>query len=513
MKHWPKHFLIGAVLLWLLPLFSARSAFAQENSDGKEIFPSTIFQNLRAGKKQTVIVYGTSLSINGEWAKALKAYFEENFPDQVTFYNGAKAGMQSNWGVTNLQTRVLDKKPDLVFIEFAINDASKNNKISLEQSQSNLDSMVKSLREQNPNVDIVLQTMNTAWDSPRSAPKKYGSDRPNLAAYYEIYRRYAREHALPLVDNYPVWLALHQKNAENYQQMVPDGIHPSPEFSKAVTWPAVETLLEKARKQAVDKQAVSPQSANSHDNVTLNAPIAAAVVPPLKKNFHIYLLMGQSNMVGRDTRSLDVNTPNPHVLSLNGEGEWVVAKDPLHEDKKIAPGVGPGLSFALEMAQADPSITIGLVPCAVGGTPLSRWVKNGDLYENALSRAKIAAQSGVIKGVLWHQGEAETSKTENADTYETRLSQMFKDLRTDLELPDLPIVVGQLGDFLKPEKHPYAGTVRGAIKHISTVVPKVGFADAAGLSDKGDNLHFSAESAKIFGTRYAQAMQGLQKTP
>jgi hypothetical protein len=63
--------------------------------------------------------------------------------------------------------------------------------------------MVKALRGQNPQVDIVLQTMDAAWDSPQSAPQQYDSDRPTLAAYYEVYRRYAREHDFPLVDNYP----------------------------------------------------------------------------------------------------------------------------------------------------------------------------------------------------------------------------------------------------------------------------------------------------------------------
>lgn len=489
----------------------------------KEVLPLTVFKNLQAGKKQTVLVYGTSLSINGEWAKAVKEYFDRQFPDQVTFVNGAKAGMASKWGRENLQARVLDTKPDLVFIEFAINDASKNNGISVEQSRANLDNMVTVLRGQNPQVDIVLQTMNAVWDSPRSAPKKYGSDRPNLAAYYEVYRRYAREHELPLVDNYPNWLRLQQENVETYQQMVPDGIHPSAPVSKAVTWPAVESLLEKGRKGAMSNQATNQQTTNLQGQQAPVAPVTAppaveavvappiVVTPPAKENFHIYLLMGQSNMVGRDTRSLGLQGDNPHVLSLNSEGQWVVAKDPLHSDGKIAPGVGPGLSFALEMAKADPTVTIGLVPCAVGGTPLSRWVKGADLYEKAVSRAKVVAQAGVIKGVLWHQGEAETSKQENADTYETRLSQMFNDLRGDLGAPNLPIVVGQLGEFLTLEKYPYVDVVRGAIKHISTVFPQVGFADSEGLGHKGDKLHFSAEAEKIFGTRYAQAMQELQK--
>lgn len=216
-------------------------------------------------------------------------------------------------------------------------------------------------------------------------------------------------------------------------------------------------------------------------------------------------------MVGRDTRDMDTNTP--HILALNADGKWVVAKDPLHfQDGRIPPGVGPGMSFAHEMLNANPNVTIGLVPCAVGGTPLRRWVKGGDLYERAVSRAKLAAPSGVIKGVLWHQGESDTAKEQNADTYGARLTQMFKDLRADLNSPDLPIVVGQLGEFLTPDKYPFIATVRTTIQQMPVALPQVAYADSTGLTDKGDKLHFNAASQREFGVRYAKAMQRLQVT-
>jgi hypothetical protein len=241
---------------------------------------------------------------------------------------------------------------------------------------------------------------------------------------------------------------------------------------------------------------------------TLSVNAAPFVVaPPARKIFHIYLLMGQSNMVGRDTRSLASQVDDPRILSLNSDNKWVVAREPIHTDARIPPGQGPGIPFAQEVLKADPSVTIGLVPCAVGGTPLSRWVKGGDLYEACVTRAKLAAQAGSIEGVLWHQGESDTTSQENADTYETRLVQMFKDLRDDLDRTGLPIVVGQLGPFLEPAKYPYLDTVRAAIKHMPADLPHVGYADSAGLEDRGDKLHFSADSQKVFGARYAKAMQ------
>lgn len=233
------------VRLLLAFAFSAVLAFGAE--DPKEALPVTVFANLKEGKYQTVVVYGTSLSINGAWAKAMGEWFGKEFPGKVTFLNSAMAGMHSNWGVENLQKRVLEKNPDLVFIEFSANDAATKHRISLEKSEANLDRMVKALRERNPRVDIVLQTMNPAWDSPTNPAKKYGTDRPELEAYYEVYRRYAHEHGLPLVDHYPNWRKMQVEKPEEFQQAVSDGIHPQSGPSKAVTWPAVRGLLERAR--------------------------------------------------------------------------------------------------------------------------------------------------------------------------------------------------------------------------------------------------------------------------
>ncbi|MCW1924977.1 GDSL-type esterase/lipase family protein [Luteolibacter arcticus] len=236
---------------WLLPLLlSAAVPIAAE-----EPLPVTVFKKLHEGKKQTVVVYGTSLTINGAWAKALGDYFAKEFPGQVTYLNRAQAGMHSKWGVANLKQRVQDHRPDLVFIEFSANDAATKHGISREQSEANLDQMVKALRQQNPQVDIVLQTMNPAWDSPSNPAKKYATDRPELESYYDVYRSYARANQLPLVDHYPAWRKLQQDSPEEFQKAVSDGIHPNSGPSLSVTWPAVHVLMEKARAASGAKKA------------------------------------------------------------------------------------------------------------------------------------------------------------------------------------------------------------------------------------------------------------------
>ncbi len=232
----------------LLPILLAACAMPALSAEAPgEALPTAVFRHLGEGKNQTVVVYGTSLSINGEWARALRAWFGKEYPGKVTFINSAQGGMHSSWGVKNLGERVLAKNPDLVFIEFSANDAASKHRISLEKSEANLDHMVKALRAGNPKVDIVLQTMNPAWDSPTNTAKKYGSDRPNLEAYYDVVRRYARKRGLPLVDNYPNWVRMRGKSPEKFRKAVPDGIHPHRESSLEITWPAVRDLMERAR--------------------------------------------------------------------------------------------------------------------------------------------------------------------------------------------------------------------------------------------------------------------------
>jgi hypothetical protein len=235
---------------------------------------------------------------------------------------------------------------------------------------------------------------------------------------------------------------------------------------------------------------------------------------PAKENFHVYLLLGQSNMAGRDTRGLAGQVDNPRILALDPDGRWVVARDPIHvKIGRPEPGAGPGIPFALAMLETTPDASIGLVPCAVGGSPLRRWVKGGDLYAQAFARAQTASATGTLRGVLWHQGESDSDKQDAAETYEARLAHMFADLRHDLGRPDLPIVVGQLGEFLTKDNHPHVDTVRAALRRVPATVPLVGFADSAGLGHKGDKLHFNAEAAKELGIRFARAMTGLQKQP
>ena len=239
---------------------------------------------------------------------------------------------------------------------------------------------------------------------------------------------------------------------------------------------------------------------------------SATVKLPTKEKFHLYLLIGQSNMAGRGLVEEQDKVPHPRVVTFTKDQTWAPAVDPLHSDKPIA-GVGLGSSFARAMADADPSITVGVIPCAVGGTPLGRWEKNGDLYKQAVARMKAALADGTLRGILWHQGESDSGKQETAESYGKRLTQMIADLRTELGAGEVPFVAGELGLFLAREQKgipSYWPTVNDQINLLPKLSPKTAVAPSEGLKDKGDKVHFDSASLREFGRRYAAAMQKLQ---
>ncbi|MFV0565992.1 MAG: sialate O-acetylesterase [Flavobacteriaceae bacterium] len=222
----------------------------------------------------------------------------------------------------------------------------------------------------------------------------------------------------------------------------------------------------------------------------------------------LYLLIGQSNMAGRGTLDSLEQLSNERILMLDSTNSWVLAKDPLHFDKPYA-GVGPGIAFAQQMLIDRPDRTIGLIPCAWGGSPIKVWQPgaryfNNFPYDEAVQKAKIALEKGRLKGVLWHQGESDNTP-EKADLYLDTINILVQNLRRDLNLPELPFVLGEIGYFNKQDYiNPILKNVPETIKHTALV-------SSEGLTDKGDQLHFDTASARVLGRRYAVAMKTLQQ--
>lgn len=251
--------------------------------------------------------------------------------------------------------------------------------------------------------------------------------------------------------------------------------------------------------------------------LVLHGLVASGAEPeiklPPKEQFHLYLLIGQSNMAGRGKIEEQDKEPHPRVLKLTKENAWALGVDPLHFDKPQVAGVGLGTTFGRVMAEANPEATIGLIPCAVGGTPLARWEKDGDLYRQAVVRAKAGMQDGTLKGILWHQGENDAGSEETAKTYGERLAKMIGDVREELGVKDAPFVAGRLGEFLRREKDgkpSYWPLVNEQLDTLPKRVPHTAVVSATELKHKGDEVHFDSASLRELGKRYAEAMHKLR---
>lgn len=222
-------------------------------------------------------------------------------------------------------------------------------------------------------------------------------------------------------------------------------------------------------------------------------------------------------MAGRGYVEPQDTVPNRHVLRLNPAGQWEVAKDPLHFDKPVA-GVGPGLAFGRAMAARDTSVVIGLIPCAVGGSGIDAWVPGAYFegtkthpYDDALARVRTALAAGTLAGIIWHQGESDTSSEKSA-AYATKLTSLIAQLRTDLQAPSVPFVAGQLSLFPQGTTDA-AGVARinEALAELNKTMPYYTYVPATGTTDRGDHLHLDATSARLMGRRYAAAMQQFQR--
>ena len=224
---------------------------------------------------------------------------------------------------------------------------------------------------------------------------------------------------------------------------------------------------------------------------------------------NVFLLIGQSNMAGRGLVS---QLPSPEwgdgVLMLR-KGRWEPAREPLHTDKPEIAGVGPGSGFALALREQFPDRQIGLLPCAMGGSSLDEWKRGGPLYEGAAEAVKIALAGPLpakLKGVLWHQGEADCNDPGLRASYAQRFIELYRDFTCDLSLdPALPWILGELGSYLQQFYHGDGWKrLNQVFRDIAAACPNMAVASAEGCVDLGDGLHFDTPSQQLLGRRYAE---------
>ena len=233
---------------------------------------------------------------------------------------------------------------------------------------------------------------------------------------------------------------------------------------------------------------------------------------PNKENIWVFILAGQSNMAGRGLVEPQDTVPNNRLYALNGKGNIIIAKEPLHFYEPSMAGLDSGLSFGKSLIKHIPdSISVLLVPTAVGGSSISQWLNDSihrevKLFSNFKRMAELGMQYGTVKGILWHQGESD-AKTKEAPLYQSKLSELIYQFRKVVGNQETTVVIGQLGSY---STNPLWSKINDHIKYYVSTDPNTGMINTQDLKDKGDKVHFDSKAQRALGERYANEFIKLQ---
>ena len=247
-------------------------------------------------------------------------------------------------------------------------------------------------------------------------------------------------------------------------------------------------------------------------------------------HFHIYLCFGQSNMEGAmppegidteyvddrfQTLACDYFTSPSRVM-----GQWYTAYPPIVRENTY---LGMADYFGRTMVAAMPAdYKVGVVDVAVGGVDIRAFmperaseyswimqgVYNNDPYRRLVDMARIAQNSGVIKGILLHQGEANNGQREWPQYVKTIYERLLNDL--GLNAADVPLLVGEL---ISASDGGACAEHNKIIAEVPNVIPTAHIVHSAGCLPCPDYMHFSLQGYRLMGKRYALKMLSLLGFP
>ena len=234
---------------------------------------------------------------------------------------------------------------------------------------------------------------------------------------------------------------------------------------------------------------------------------------PARDNLWIFLLAGQSNMAGRGFVEPQDTISDPRILTITKNKQWILAKEPLHFYEPNMAGLDCGLSFGRELIKHIPdSISIALIPCAVGGSSIQQWLGDSlyrevQLLSNFKSNVDFAQQYGIVKGMLWHQGENDSS-SELIPKYKQNLEKLISEFRNTAGNDELPFLIGELGAFALSERQCYWDSINHIIHAVGEKDKNTFVIGTEDMETKGDNVHFNSAGQRSMGWRFARIFSG-----
>jgi len=240
---------------------------------------------------------------------------------------------------------------------------------------------------------------------------------------------------------------------------------------------------------------------------------------------HVFLAAGQSNMSGRGAPSGGSRDPeNQRILQYGATRRTLENATVPLDMHDTASGLSPATAFARAYLKKQPSnVGVLIIPAAHGNTGFTSststltWTPNVatdpalDLSALAVQQtldgiaaAKAAGYTVSLEGILWHQGENNTSMS--TTTYAAALDNLIAYFRAQLSNSKLPFVLGQMS----PEgitNNPGRENVDAAHQATPSRVAYTGFAPSTrGGHNSGDATHLSRIGVEFLGRTYVEAL-------
>jgi lysophospholipase L1-like esterase len=183
------------------------------------------FHHLAATHELTIAYFGGSITAGAGASKPAETsfralttkWYRDTYPDaKITEVNAAIGGTGSDLGAFRCQKDVLDHQPDLVFVEFAVNDANAKQA----RIHAAMEGIVRQIRKANPMTDIVLlytvaKSTGVAYDR--------GETPPAVVADEGI----AEAYGIPSINiGKAIWQQIHS-GKEKWETLLPDNTHPN----------------------------------------------------------------------------------------------------------------------------------------------------------------------------------------------------------------------------------------------------------------------------------------------
>ena len=237
---------------------------------------------------------------------------------------------------------------------------------------------------------------------------------------------------------------------------------------------------------------------------------------------HVFLLAGQSNMVGRAPFDSGAGYPTGTLQYPKATGyptytdtTTIAASPPLGHWDADAGDMSLAITFCIDYVNAT-GATVVLIPAADGGTGFvsNHWNPGDAQYDHAVdaTNALMTANSEwIFKGILWHQGE----KDETNSNFATQFHKMIQQMREDINEADqeTPFILGELlvGGNSTTALNSGVLTNTPTYNYRTALVSSTGLTSfAADITQYPPNgLHFGASSLRTFGSRYENAFTGL----